>query len=267
MWESWGPIRAPPSLWAPHSLSVHSPCWLQLEGPQSSSLHAAPCQKWLVHSQWPSTQVPCPLQSGGWQRGSCTHTTVDTRRGQRHMLSWLWGIHCEERPWPWCWFQLAFQVPAPACLHWHSDARAHACMCLCVHAKEMWVCAYGVRTIRDPPFKFLFSLSLAWTLPNRLGRLARTSGSTSLFLHNTGIASVCHSQLAFYREMNSDPLLARQVLFLLSYSYSLLGPCIGSAHCIHCVFWRRHLQTLASHFLSSYLLSLRRLFLTTVPGF
>jgi hypothetical protein len=79
------------SLHCPHSLSVHSPCLLQLEEPQSSSLQAAPRQKLPEHSQRPSTQVPWPLQSGGWQRGSCTHTTVDTWRGQRHMLSWLQG--------------------------------------------------------------------------------------------------------------------------------------------------------------------------------
>lgn len=76
---------------SPHSLSVQSPCWLQLEGPQSSLSQAAPRQKCPVHWQRPSTQVPWPLQSGGWQRGSCTHTTVDTLRGQRHMLSWLQG--------------------------------------------------------------------------------------------------------------------------------------------------------------------------------
>lgn len=82
----------------PYSLSVQSPCRLQLEGPQSSWLQAAPRQKCPVHWQCPSTQVPWPLQSGGWQRGSCTHTTVDTLRGQRHMLSWLQGnIVFEER--------------------------------------------------------------------------------------------------------------------------------------------------------------------------
>lgn len=34
---------------SPHSLSVQSPCRLQLEGPQSSSLQAAPRQKCPVH--------------------------------------------------------------------------------------------------------------------------------------------------------------------------------------------------------------------------
>lgn len=91
--------RDPVGTPGPHSLSVHSPWPLQLEGPQSSSLQAAPRQKCPVHTQRPSTQVPWPLQSGGWQRGSCTHTTVDTCRGQRHMLSWLReGAGGEERP-------------------------------------------------------------------------------------------------------------------------------------------------------------------------
>lgn len=100
--ESWEPgLELPPQ--SPHSLSVQSPCWLQLEGPQSSLSQAAPRQKCPVHWQCPSTQVPWPLQSGGWQRGLCTHTTVDTLRGQRHMLSWLQGHTVfEERPqcWP-----------------------------------------------------------------------------------------------------------------------------------------------------------------------
>lgn len=81
-----------------HSLSVHSPCWLQLEGLQSSLSQAAPRQKCPVHWQYPTMQVPWPLQSGSWQQGSCMHTTVDTWRGQRHMLSWLRGdTACEER--------------------------------------------------------------------------------------------------------------------------------------------------------------------------
>lgn len=88
--ECWEPGLELP-LHSLHSLSVQRPCWLQLEGPQSSSSQAAPRQKYPVHWQCPSTQVPWPLQSGGWQWGLCTHTTVDTLRGQRHMLSWLQG--------------------------------------------------------------------------------------------------------------------------------------------------------------------------------
>lgn len=58
----------------------------------------APPEAPRIHWQRPSTQVPWPLQSDGWQRGSCTHTTVDTWRGQRHMLSWLQKKQeCEER--------------------------------------------------------------------------------------------------------------------------------------------------------------------------
>lgn len=103
--------RDPVGTPGPHSLSVHSPWPLQLEGPQSSSLQAAPRQKCPVHTQRPSTQVPWPLQSGGWQRGSRTHTTVDTCRGQRHMLSWLQeGAGGEERPRA---GQQVPQVPSP----------------------------------------------------------------------------------------------------------------------------------------------------------
>lgn len=125
-------------LWDPHSLSVHSPCWLQLAGPQSSSLQASPRQKRLVHSQWPSTQVPWPLQSGGWQRGSCTHTTVDTWRGQRHMLSWLWGIHREKRSRPWC---RSLLQPIMAVQFVSLSILPVVRMCM-----HMRACTYGVRT-------------------------------------------------------------------------------------------------------------------------
>lgn len=152
-------------LWAPHSLSVHSPCWLQLEGPQSSSLQASPRQKWLVHSQWPSTQVPWPLQLGGWQRGSCTHTTVETRRGQRHMLSWLWGIGCEKRPRPWCWSLLQPIKAVSVCLPLDSDS--HMCVCVCVHVRAcvcVCACIWSQDNLRYLPFKTFLFISL-WSRP------------------------------------------------------------------------------------------------------
>jgi hypothetical protein len=34
---------------------------------------------------------PVATAVSNWQRGSCTHTTVDAWRGQRHMLFWQWS--------------------------------------------------------------------------------------------------------------------------------------------------------------------------------
>lgn len=68
------------------SQPVQTPRRLQLDGPQSKVSQAGPRQK-PVQRHSPSTQAPWPLQSAGSQAGSWMHSTVEMRRGQRHMLS------------------------------------------------------------------------------------------------------------------------------------------------------------------------------------